>query len=452
MENNLLLNVSSIDGRYNSITNELKNFFSEYAYIKYRLFIELQYLLQFLDFTENKYYTNETKSNIQKIFNEINNNFNMNECQKIKQIEENTKHDVKAIEYYIRNKLEIHNISELKSFVHFGLTSQDINSVAHMMSINDTIKTIYMPNLENIKSLISDMAKKYKCIPMLSRTHGQPASPTTLGKEIYVFCYRLNKEKRTLYDMKYRCKFGGATGNWNAHKIAYPQLKWPQFGNDFVNSLGLIRNTYSTQISNYDEIACLLDNLKRINTILIDFSTDMWYYISLNYFVQKNSENQIGSSTMPHKINPINFENCEGNLIVCNSMMECLSRKLPVSRLQRDLSDSTIMRNIGSIFGHIMVAFDSLCKGLERLEVNEEVIKTDLQNNNSVILEGIQTILRREEFDNAYEITKKLCNGNNNISKEKLEEFINKLDIKHEVKDEMLQINVFNYIGYSAII
>lgn len=449
MDNNTLLNISPIDGRYEKVTYELKNFFSEYAYIKYRLFVELQYLFQFLEFTENKYFTNETKHYIKSVLNKINNEFNINECEKIKQIEIKTRHDVKAIEYYIKDKLKDNNLSNLNAYIHFGLTSQDVNSVAQMMSIKDAMYEIYIPQLENIKTKIANMAVKYKNISMLSRTHGQPASPTTLGKEMYVFCYRINKEKRTLRETKYRCKFGGASGNWNAHKVSYPELHWRQFGDNFVNSLGLIRNTFCTQISNYDELSCLLDNLKRINTILIDFATDIWYYISLNYFTQVNAEGQIGSSTMPHKVNPIDFENCEGNLIVCNSMMECLSRKLPVSRLQRDLSDSTILRNIGSIFGHILVAFISLSKGLSKLHANKEIIMNDLHNNNSVILEGIQTILRREGIDNAYEITKTLCDGNNNISKVKLQEFIDEIEVKDEVKVELLRINVLNYIGYS---
>ena len=451
MESNSLLNISPIDGRYSHVTNELKSFFSEYAYIKYRLFVELQYLLHFLDFTENIHYSNETKHYIKSVFNKLYNEFNIIECEQVKQIEIKTKHDVKAIEYYIREKFKENNISNLNAYIHFGLTSQDINSVAYMLLIKDAINTIYIPQLNNLKLLISNMATNYKNISMLSRTHGQPASPTTLGKEIYVFCYRLNKEKRILHDIKYRCKFSGASGNWNAHRVAYPQLQWPRFGNDFINSLGLLRNTYSTQISNYDELSYLLDNLKRINTILIDFSIDIWYYISLNYFIQANIQGEIGSSTMPHKVNPINFENCEGNLIVCNSLIECLSRKLPVSRLQRDLTDSTILRNMGTIFGHIIVAFNSLSKGLTKIKANEEVIATDLQNNNSVIIEGIQTILRREGIENAYEITKTLCNGNNNISKTKLEEFIDNLEVNDQVKLELHKIDVFNYIGYSSL-
>jgi adenylosuccinate lyase len=448
----MLTNVSPIDGRYKEITRELTNFFSEYAYIKYRLMVEMQYLLYFLRITENEYYRGENIEYIHYVFAKINNHFDLNECKKVKEIEAITKHDVKAIEYYIRDKLEENRLSYLKQYIHFGLTSQDVNSVACMMSLKDVIYHIYLIKLDEIINKLDEMSLKYKNIQMLSRTHGQPASPTTIGKEIYVFCYRLNEERETLYETKYRCKFSGATGNWNAHKVAYPHINWPKFGDEFITELGLIRNQYCTQISNYDEISCILDNLKRINTIIIDFVTDMWHYISLNYFTQKRENGEIGSSTMPHKVNPINFENCEGNLIICNSLMECLSRKLPVSRLQRDLTDSTILRNMGTIFGHILISFDSLLKGLTKVIPNMCEIRKDLQENNSVILEGIQTILRREGMENAYEETKRLCDGNNNISKEKLQEFIVNLELNDIVKQELLEINVYNYIGYSNFI
>jgi len=448
----MLTNVSPIDGRYKEITRELTKFFSEYAYIKYRLMVEMQYLLYFLRITENEYYRGENIEYIHYVFAKINNHFDLNECKKVKEIEAITKHDVKAIEYYIRDKLEENRLSYLKQYIHFGLTSQDVNSVACMMSLKDVIYHIYLIKLDEIINKLDEMSLKYKNIQMLSRTHGQPASPTTIGKEIYVFCYRLNEERETLYETKYRCKFSGATGNWNAHKVAYPHINWPEFGDEFVTELGLIRNQYCTQISNYDEISCILDNLKRINTIIIDLVTDMWHYISLNYFKQNRENGEIGSSTMPHKVNPINFENCEGNLIICNSLMECLSRKLPVSRLQRDLTDSTILRNMGTIFGHILISFDSLLKGLTKVIPNMCEIRKDLQENNSVILEGIQTILRREGIENAYEETKRLCDGNNNISNEKLQEFIDNLELNDNVKQELLEINVYNYIGYSNFI
>ena len=452
METNMLTNVSPIDGRYKEITRELTNFFSEYAYIKYRLMVEMQYLLYFLRITENEYYRGENIEYIHYVFAKINNHFDLNECKKVKEIEAITKHDVKAIEYYIRDKLEENRLSYLNQYIHIGLTSQDVNSVACMMSLKDVIYHIYLIKLDEIINKLDEMSLKYKNIQMLSRTHGQPASPTTIGKEIYVFCYRLNEERETLYETKYRCKFSGATGNWNAHKVAYPHINWPKFGDEFITELGLIRNQYCTQISNYDEISCILDNLKRINTIIIDLVTDMWHYISLNYFTQNRENGEIGSSTMPHKVNPINFENCEGNLIICNSLMECLSRKLPVSRLQRDLTDSTILRNMGTIFGHILISFDSLLKGLTKVIPNICEIRKDLQENNSVILEGIQTILRREGMENAYEETKRLCDGNNNISKAKLQEFIVNLELNDNVKQELLEINVYNYIGYSNFI
>ena len=452
METNMLTNVSPIDGRYNEITRKLTNFFSEYAYIKYRLMVEIQYLIYFLRITGNEYYKDENIEYIHNVFAKINNHFDLNECKKVKEIETITKHDVKAIEYYIRDKLEENRLSYLKQYIHFGLTSQDVNSVACMMSLKDVIYHIYLIKLDEIINKLNEMSLKYKNIQMLSRTHGQPASPTTIGKEIYVFCYRLNEERETLYETKYRCKFAGATGNWNAHKVAYPHINWPKFGDKFITELGLIRNQYCTQISNYDEISCILDNLKRINTIIIDLVTDMWHYISLKYFTQNRENGEIGSSTMPHKVNPINFENCEGNLIICNSLMECLSRKLPVSRLQRDLTDSTILRNMGTIFGYILISFDSLSKGLARVIPNKCEIRKDLQENNSVILEGIQTILRREGMENAYEETKRLCDGNNNISKEKLQEFIVNLELNDIVKQELLEINVYNYIGYSNFI
>lgn len=446
-----LLSVSPIDGRYRGDTRELSHFFSEYAFIKYRLHVEIVYLIRFLQFTDNKYYIKDSRQYLHSILMQINNQFNIEECKKVKTIEVRTKHDVKAIEYYIRHKLEAYNLQVLSPYIHFGLTSQDINSVANMLSIKNCIFHAYLPKMYEIMNSLKIMYEGNKQLPMLSKTHGQPATPTTLGKEMCVFHYRLAQELETLLDTKYRCKFGGAIGNFNAHLVAYPELDWLQFGDRFISDLGLLRNKYTTQISNYDELSCLLDNIKRINTILLDFTTDMWSYISLNYFTQKRNSDEIGSSTMPHKVNPIYFENCEGNLIISVSLIECLSRKLPISRLQRDLSDSTLMRNMGTIFGYSIISCNSLIKGLQKLETNKKAIIRDLNNNNAIIMEGIQTILRREGICDAYELTKEICHGKNSFTNEELQKFIDNLDVNDDVKNEIKDINVLNYTGYANL-
>lgn len=440
MEN--LLCITPIDGRYKNNVAPLVEFFSEYAYIKYRLWIEVDYLIELLK--------RNGKPDDYKDIKEISTDFDFQECLKIKKIEQKVNHDVKSIEYYIKDKLIEKGYSEYAPLIHFGLTSQDVNSVANMLSIKHFMEDIFISKLKEIMDSLEEMYEKWKHIPMLGRTHGQPASPTTVGKELKVFHYRLEREIKYLEQSEYRCKFGGAVGNFNAHYVAYPKTDWESFADNFASNYGLIRNKITTQISNYDEISRILDNVKRINTILLDLSTDIWSYICLHYFSQKKNNDEVGSSTMPHKVNPIHFENGEGNMILSISLLECLSRKLPVSRFQRDLSDSTLLRNLGAVFGYSFVGYKSILKGLKKIEVNEYVIYKDLSENTCVIAEGIQTILRREGCLDAYEMLKSLTYGKNMIDKETFELFIETLQISKSVKEEMKSITVFNYIGNSA--
>lgn len=434
-----ILAISPIDGRYKDLTLPLQKYFSEYALFKYRLKIEIEYFIslcntipELISFPKNKF----------EILRKVYIDFSIKDCLKIKNIENKTKHDVKALEYFIQEKFLILNIGNYKSFIHFGLTSQDINSSAVMLGIKDSLKSIILPEIKNLITDLNDLSSNWNKIPMLSRTHGQPATTTTVGKELQVFVYRLNNEIINLNNSIFYTKFGGAVGNFSAHLAAYPNINWTDFANKFIESLGLIRHEYTTQISNYDEISYILDSLKRINCIILDLNQDIWLYISNGYFKQKFHNDEIGSSTMPHKVNPINFENSEGNLIVANSLLECLSRKLPISRLQRDLTDSTILRNLGNLFAYSLIGYSSTIKGINKLELNNDIINKDLENNYVVISEALQTILRREGIDNAYEIFKNFTRNSDKVNQKTTSEFINNLDIKNSIKEELKSIGL----------
>ena len=439
--------VSPIDGRYHSKSEDLSSYFSEYALIKYRIKVEIEYFIwlceiplpQLKDFDHSKV----------RVLRGIYQNFSEADALSVKEIEKTTNHDVKAVEYFIKRKFdEIGNLEEYKEFIHFGLTSQDINNTSFPMMLGDAIKDIYYPELQHLTDKLNGLAEEWKGIPMLARTHGQPASPTRLGKEIRVFSYRIERQLKQLKGLKITAKFGGATGNFNAHHVAYPEGDWKSLANKFLEErLGLEREEYTTQISNYDGLAAVLDALKRINTVIIDLDRDFWTYISMNYFKQKIKKGEVGSSAMPHKVNPIDYENSEGNLGVANALYEHISRKLPLSRLQRDLTDSTVIRNIGVPMAHTVIAIKSTLKGLDKLLLHREAIDADLENNWEVVAEAIQTILRRERFPNPYETLKALTRTNKKITKEDIAKFINELDVKEEVKEELLKISPQNYVG-----
>jgi adenylosuccinate lyase len=437
--------ISPIDGRYADKTKELSSYFSEYALIKYRIFIEIQYLIQLSKQISFKgaELIDLNKQAIYRIFS----NFNHIEAEKIKNIETTTNHDIKAIEYYLKNEFESMGLSEISEWIHFGLTSQDINNTAIPLSIKDFLKDIYIPKLEKINATLKSKEEAWFNIPMLARTHGQPASPTTLGKEIGVFAARLNAQIETLKNLPLYGKFGGATGNFNAHFIAFPDVDWHDFAKDFLLSLGLERSKPTTQIDHYDNLAALFHNLQRINTILIDFSRDIWTYISMDYFKQAIKKGEIGSSAMPHKVNPIDFENAEGNLGISNALFRHLAEKLPVSRLQRDLTDSTVLRNTGVPFAHSFIALLALEKGVSKLLVQEEIMTADLSKNWMVVAEAIQTILRREGYPKPYEALKELTRGAGQITMNEIHQFIDKLDINATIKVELKGITPFNYIG-----
>ena len=439
-----ILNVSPIDGRYYEKTKCLNNYFSEYGLIKYRLLIEIKYLIYFIDIIKIKITNAQLKS-----INDIIYNFNHREALIIKEYELKCNHDVKAIEYYIREKLNEVNMSFLNCYIHFGLTSQDINNMAITLSIKEFIYNIYVVKLKEIIKFIENQSINWKNIVMISKTHGQPAVPTTLGKEFKVFSYRLEKQLKLLNDIKYYGKFGGAVGNLNAHYFAYPTIKWDEEFKGFVNSFGLIREKYTTQIDNYENLSVIFDCLKRINTILIDFNSDIWGYISINYFDQTYNDNEVGSSTMPQKINPINFENSEGNLLLSNNLLGFMSNKLPISRFQRDLTDSTILRNIGTIFGHILISFDNTLIGLKKISPNKNIIQSDLNNNYSVLSEAIQIIMRKNNIENSYEIIKSLFRKNNSLNKEVFKNIILKLDLNETDKNKLLNLKHEDYIGNS---
>ena len=394
-----LLSISPIDGRYAKQTSKLQDYFSEYALIRYRLIIEIEYFLYL-----EKYQLIKLTPDFKVKINSLIENFDLDQAQKIKDIESVTNHDVKAVEYYLKEKFTDFKADKLKEWIHFGLTSQDINNTAIPLSFKNFIENEFLPNIKNILSVLKKMAKNWKDVPMLSKTHGQAASPTLVGKEFMVFVERIETQLLLFKQIPFKAKFGGAIGNFNAHYVAYPQINWLKFADEFVEKkLGLSRNQFSTQIEHYDCLAAQFDTIKRINTILIDLCRDIWQYISLDYFKQKINANEVGSSTMPHKVNPIDFENAEGNLSIANANLEFLSAKLPISRLQRDLTDSTVLRNIGVPFGHIFIAFHSLQKGLNKLVINEQAIHQDLDKNWAVIAEAVQTILRKANYPNPYE-------------------------------------------------
>jgi len=435
---------SPIDGRYRNQTLDLSNYFSEFALIKYRVLIEIEYFIflhqQNLAQFSKHVISEEQLRNIYK-------DFSIADAETIKNIEKTTNHDVKAVEYFIKQKLEILNLNETSEFVHFGLTSQDINNTAIPLSIKDALTHVILPNILLVLEKIKEQAKDWESIPMLAKTHGQPASPTKLGKEWMVFASRMNEQIKHLNQIPFSAKFGGATGNFNAHHLAYPHINWHEFGNNFCKNLGLSRSYPTTQIEHYDNLAALFDCLKRINTILIDFTRDVWQYISMDYFKQQLKAGEIGSSAMPHKVNPIDFENAEGNLGFANAIFEHLSAKLPISRLQRDLTDSTVLRNVGVPLAHSLIAYKSILKGLNKLLLNKAAIEKDLDNNWAVVAEAIQTILRREAYPKPYEALKELTRTNEKIDSESIQTFINNLNVSNEIKEELLNITPFNYTG-----
>ena len=437
--------ISPIDGRYRSKIEELSEFFSEKALIKYRLLVEIEYFISLTEIKLNNFKKWDIKMN--ESIRDIYRNFNDNDAKEVKMIEKSTNHDVKAVEYFIKNKFKLLKLEKFSEYIHFGLTSQDINNTAIPMSIKDFMP-FYNSKINELISELEHKVKEYSRISMLARTHGQPASPTRLGKEIDVFKTRIKEQFKVLESIPISCKFGGATGNLNAHKIAFPEINWIKFAENFAKKLNLEISYPTTQIEHYDNLARLFDNLKRINTIILDLNRDLWQYISLDYFQQKIVKNEVGSSAMPHKVNPIDFENSEGNLSYANAIFEFLSAKLPISRLQRDLTDSTVLRNIGVPISHTIIGIKSTLKGIRKLLVNEVRIKEDLKKNWIVIAEAIQTILRREGVDKPYELLKDLTRNNTKVDENVFNEFIIKLDISEKVKKELKDITPFNYTGY----
>jgi adenylosuccinate lyase len=446
MQLNALTAISPIDGRYRATTSQLAEYFSEYSLIKFRIFIEIEYFIALcnIPLPQLKSFDRNNFLELRKIFT----SFTVEDAQAVKNFEKITNHDVKAVEYFLKSKFVKLNLSEYKEFIHFGLTSQDITNTAIPLLLKEYLNKIYNPLLKNLKQQLTSISEQCKDISMISRTHGQPASPTRMGKEIYVFIERITRQESLLESIPNSAKFGGASGNLNAHYVAYPDIDWKNFANNFVNNiLGLDRSQTTTQIEHYDNLSALFDNLKRINTILIDLDRDIWTYISMDYFKLKINRNEVGSSAMPHKVNPIDFENSEGNLMIANALFEFLSSKLPVSRLQRDLTDSTVLRNIGVPMAHTYIAFDSLIKGISKININEAKINQDLESNWLVISEAIQTILRREGYNEPYEKLKDLTRKNTLINKETLHDFITALDVNDSVKDELKKITPYNYTG-----
>ena len=450
MDLSLLTAISPIDGRYRSKTEPLAEYFSEYALIRYRIRVEIEYFItlcelplpQLADFDHSLF------EPIRDIYRQ----FTPTDAQRVKEIEAITNHDVKAVEYYIKERIdalgESSSSAGFKEFIHFGLTSQDINNTSVPLSIKEALVDVYIPLLEELIEQLHDYAEAWKTVPMLAKTHGQPASPTRLGKEVMVYVYRLEEQLRSLKDTPITAKFGGATGNFNAHHVAYPQYDWRDFGNRFVSEkLGLEREQYTTQISNYDWLGALFDAMRRINTIVIDLDRDFWMYISMDYFKQKIKKGEVGSSAMPHKVNPIDYENSEGNLGIANAILQFLAAKLPVSRLQRDLTDSTVLRNVGVPMGHALIAFHSTLKGLRKLILNEQKLQEDLDHTWAVVAEGIQTILRREAYPNPYETLKALTRTNEGITAETIARFIDTLEVCESVKEELRAITPSTYTG-----
>jgi adenylosuccinate lyase len=446
MQLNALTANSPVDGRYRRQTEVLSNYFSEFALIKYRVWVEVEYLIALSELPLPQLkdaFSDAHKTSLRELYF----NFSLSQAQEIKDTEKVTNHDVKAVEYFLKKALENLGLGQYQEFVHFGLTSQDINNTAIPMSLKQGWEDAILPVLQRVLNQMKAQAIAWESVSMLARTHGQPASPTRLGKEWQVFVSRIEEQLRQLNLLQYPAKFGGATGNFNAHHVAYPMQDWLLFANQFCASLGLQRSHPTTQIEHYDNLAALFDNLKRINTILLDFSKDVWQYVAMDYFKQKLKEGEIGSSAMPHKVNPIDFENAEGNLGLANALLEHFSAKLPISRLQRDLTDSTVLRNIGVPLGHMLIAYNSLDKGLDKLLLNEPKLAADLDQNWAVVAEAIQTILRREGYEKPYEALKNLTRTNNVIDKNAIQTFINGLNLSAEVKQELLQITPSNYTG-----
>jgi adenylosuccinate lyase len=445
MELTALTAISAIDGRYRKQVHHLDAYFSEYALMKYRVLVEIEYLV-FLERKKFVTLTNKAIKNLQKLAEE----FGPEDAQEIKQIEYITNHDVKAVEYFLKNELDKTGGKSAKEWIHFGLTSQDINNTAIPLLWKHSIEYEYLPYLLNLNTQLKLLAKEWKDIPMLAHTHGQPASPTTVGKEVMVFVERIQNQIEQFIGIPFTGKFGGATGNFNAHQAAFPKTDWVKLGNEFMEHLGLGRQQFTTQIEHYDNLAAHFDCMKRINNILVDFCRDIWTYVSMDYFKQKTKKGEVGSSAMPHKVNPIDFENAEGNFGVANALFEYMASKLPVSRLQRDLTDSTVLRNIGVPFGHTIIAFNSIEKGLEKLVLNQPKIQADLENNWAVVSEAIQTILRRENYPQPYEALKDLTRGNNAIDKKSIHTFIDGLKIGDDVKKELKKISPHSYTGVTA--
>ena len=442
----MLTAISPIDGRYADKTTSLVPFFSEMALIRYRVQVEVEYFIALceLPLPQLAAFPKEKYTDLRKLYQ----NFTEEEALKVKEIEQTTNHDVKAVEYFIKEAFDYLQLQPYKEFIHFGLTSQDINNTAIPLSIKEAVQQVYLPALEQLLGKLRSLVVQWKDVPLLARTHGQPASPTRLGKEFEVFVVRMEQQLQTLIAVPYAAKFGGATGNYNAHKVAYPNIDWKAFGTRFVEEILVLHHSFpTTQIEHYDHLAALFDALKRINTILIDLNRDIWTYISMDYFKQQIKAGEVGSSAMPHKVNPIDFENSEGNLGIANALLEHLSAKLPISRLQRDLTDSTVLRNVGVPFGHILIALQSTLKGLNKLLLNEDKIREDLEDHWAVVAEAIQTILRREGYPNPYEALKALTRTNTAITAETISNFIDTLEVNEDVKAELKVITPENYTG-----
>ncbi|MGI6572984.1 MAG: adenylosuccinate lyase [Fermentimonas sp.] len=446
MSLNQLTTISPVDGRYRDKTVDLHPYFSEYALIKYRVQVEVEYFIALREVGIPS--LNGVKEEVYERLRSLYLDFNVTDAEQVKKIERVTNHDVKAVEYFLKERFNELGLEQYKEFIHFGLTSQDINNTAMPMMWRDALEQCYIPAMEGVLKKLNNLAGEWEEVPMLARTHGQPASPTRLGKEVKVFAYRLENQLEELKRIPAKGKFGGATGNFNAHKVAYPNIDWQAFGNRFlIEKLNLEREEYTTQVSNYDTLAASFDAMKRLHTVLIDLTRDMWHYISMDYFKQKIKKGEVGSSAMPHKVNPIDFENAEGNLGIANALLEHLSSKLPVSRLQRDLTDSTVTRNIGVPMAHGLIAIKSTTKGLDKLLMNREAIDRDLENNWAVVAEGIQTVLRREGYPKPYEALKTLTRTNERITKESIEQFIDTLEVSEQVKKELKKITPHNYTG-----
>ena len=440
--------ITPIDGRYRRQVEELSSYFSEAALIRYRVKVEVEYLIALCQLPLPQ--LKDTDPDSFEAMRNIYRNFSTEDAKEVKEIEKTTNHDVKAVEYFLKRHFEALGLDKHKEFIHFGLTSQDINNTSVPLSLKDCHTNSLLPKLQEVLAIIDDKAEQWKKIPMLAHTHGQPASPTLLGKEMKVFAYRLQEQLKYFENIPFAAKFGGATGNFNAHNIAFPQYNWVEFANKFCSSLGLNRSLFTTQIENYDNLAAYFDNLRRLNIILIDFCRDMWQYISMEYFKQKIKEGEVGSSAMPHKVNPIDFENAEGNLGMANAVLTHLSMKMPISRLQRDLTDSTVSRNIGVPIAHTLIALNSIIKGMNKIILNNAALEQDLENNWAVVAEALQTILRSLDYPNPYETLKALTRTNSKITKETISQFIDTLDVDEKTKQRMKAITPSNYVGVYA--